>query len=61
MLPSVCWDFFKVTVNDETKAICNLCGCIQSRGTIENRFTTSNMITHLKKQHRLVLTYYIFF
>ena len=47
---SIVWDFFNIDLNDQTNSICNLCKCIQTRGTLEGKFTTSNMLQHLKKK-----------
>ena len=49
---SIVWDFFNIDLNDQTNSICNLCKCIQTRGTLVGKFTTSNMLQHLKKKHR---------
>jgi len=46
------WDFFVVTPNDNSKATCNVCGAILSRGgTKPGNFSVSNLKSHLQAKH----------
>ena len=50
---SVVWRLFKVNEDDETKATCNLCNKVLSRGGKSERFfSTTNLNKHLKSLHK---------
>lgn len=48
---SKAWRFFEVHKEDKTKAVCNMCGKIVSRGGFGKAASTSPLIAHLKRNH----------
>lgn len=52
-MASVVWDFFKVSEENSSLAICNKCnGEIPRGGKNTSSYNTSNLISHLKHRHR---------
>lgn len=52
-MASVVWDFFKVSEENSSLAICNKCkGEIPRGGKKASAYNTSNLISHLKHRHR---------
>lgn len=48
------WNFFTVSKTLESKAICNICKCLVSRGGVTSRsFSTTNLKRHLENSHPL--------
>lgn len=52
-MASVVWDFFKVSEENSSLAICNKCNAEVPRGGKRaTSYNTSNLISHLKHHHR---------
>ena len=52
MKTSTIWKYFRVSVTDSSKAICNLCQKHLSRGGAKSKgFSTSNLFKHLESKH----------
>lgn len=52
-MASIVWDFFTVSEEDISRAICTKCSAnIPRGGNKASSFNTSNLISHLKRQHR---------
>ena len=50
------WKYFSVLENDITRAKCQLCGCLVSRGgNTKKSFSTTNLNNHLLRKHFEVL------
>jgi hypothetical protein len=49
------WNFFSISTNDASKAICK-CGGVISRGKSLHTYGTTPLINHLKSKHQT--TYY---
>ena len=49
---SLIWNHFTISVNDDSKAICNYCNVLISRGGKNSRtFGTMNLLKHLRLNH----------
>ena len=49
---SLIWEHFTVSVNDDSKAICNYCNALISRGGKNPKiFGTTNLLKHLRLNH----------
>ena len=53
------WDYFTVSDEDNTRAKCNVCSALISRGgKTASNCNTSNLKSHLKSFHRVVYIQY---
>ena len=51
-MSSIVWQYFTISEEDNSIAVCNICGAKIKRGSSRsNSYTTSSMHEHLKTQH----------